>query len=83
MGRERTVLLLSLLANVCGTLCRLGIVPGTKLTSPYRGVSLNASTGLWTAVVWNPQTRTAQHIGHYSTELEVRFKPHEPHWACH
>ena len=54
-------------------LCRLGTVPGTKLTSSYRGVSVNSSTGMWTAVVWNPQTRAAQHIGDY----------HHPSWRCH
>ena len=52
-------------------LCRLGTVPGTKLTSSYRGVSWNGFTGMWTAVVWNPQTRTAQNLGDYTTELEV------------
>ena len=76
MGWERFMLPLSILTRVYGALCRLATVPGTKLTSSYRGVSVNASTGLWTAVVWNPQTRAAQHIGDYTSELEVSFGPH-------
>ena len=54
-------------------------MPGTKVTSSYRGVSLNGSTGMWTAVGWNPQTRIAQHIGDYTTELEVTFGSDAPH----
>ena len=71
-----------ILARVHHALCRLGTVPGTKLTSTYRGVSVNSSIGMWTAVVWNPQTRAAQHIGDYTSELEVPFGPHPPHWLA-
>ena len=73
----------SILARVHGALCRLGTVPGTKLTSSYRGVSVNGSTGMWTAVVWNPQTRAAQHIGDYTSELEVSFGSHITTLPCY
>lgn len=53
-------------------LCRVRVVlPGTKMSSIYRGVSWNAVMGKWMAVVWNPQDRKAQHIGNYRSEMEV------------
>lgn len=48
-------------------------VPGTQVSSRYRGVSWCASTGAWQAVTWDADAKRPRTLGAFATEEDVRL----------
>lgn len=50
------------------------LVPGTRLTSVYKGVSWSGpEDNRWLAVAWDRAARVPRTIGSFATEEEVRY----------
>lgn len=50
-------------------------VPGTQVSSGYRGVSWSAKLGAWLAVAWDAGARQPRTLGAFATEEDVRSLP--------